>query len=391
MKKIKYIILLLPLFLSGCYNYRELNDLGITTAISIDYEDEYKVEAEFVNPIKAEDSSSSSESAFVSFSSSAPSIEEALKKILLDSPQELYGSHLQILVLSKDVIETHLDEVLDFFMRDPQFRSEFKVIIADNDRSMQGIKVQTILDNLSSSNILKSLELEERQLGITKAYTLNDIASMYLNPNIEITMPSITLTGNLSTGEEKENTTLTKPDARVKISKTAVFKDSNLLGYLTDEESKTLSIIKGDIKNTILNIPIEDSYVIFEPNRLHTKTDIDIKNNTINVEIKGYARVSEVSSDIDIENKKEVEDLTNILNNYIEDMVHVNFISIRDKYNSDIFGIRDLYYKKEPSSIKDISWYDEIFPNINIKVESKIKLYEKGNTKGGIRYERENS
>ena len=80
MKKIKYLVLLLPLFLSGCYNYRELNDLGITTAISIDYEDEYKVEAEFVNPIKAEDSSSSSESAFVSFSSSAPSIEEALKK-----------------------------------------------------------------------------------------------------------------------------------------------------------------------------------------------------------------------------------------------------------------------------------------------------------------------
>lgn len=391
MKKIKYIILLLPLFLSGCYNYRELNDLGITTAISIDYEDEYKVEAEFVNPIKAEDSSSSSESAFVSFSSSAPSIEEALKKILLDSPQELYGSHLQILVLSKDVIETHLDEVLDFFMRDPQFRSEFKVIIADNDRSMQGIKVQTILDNLSSSNILKSLELEERQLGITKAYTLNDIASMYLNPNIEITMPSITLTGDLDTGEEKENTTLTKPEVRVKISKTAVFKDNNLLGYLTDEESKTLSIIKGDIKNTILNIPIDDLYVVFEPNRLNTKTEVDIKNNTINVLIKGYARVSEVSSDINIEDKKEVEDLTNILNNYIEDMVKDNFINIRDKYNSDIFGIKDLYYKKDPSSIKDISWYDEIFHNINIKVESNIKLYEKGNTKGGIRYERENS
>ena len=37
MKKIKFLIILLPL-LSGCYNYRELNDLGITTAISIDYE-----------------------------------------------------------------------------------------------------------------------------------------------------------------------------------------------------------------------------------------------------------------------------------------------------------------------------------------------------------------
>ena len=72
-------------------------------------------------------------------------------------------------------------------------------------------------------------------------------------------------------------------------------------------------------------------------------------------------------------------------------MVKDNFINIRDKYNSDIFGIKDLYYKKDPSSIKNISWYDTVFPNINIKVTSKIKLYEKGNTRGGIKYERENS
>ena len=36
MKKIKYLIILLPL-LTGC-NYRELNKLGITTAVSIDYQ-----------------------------------------------------------------------------------------------------------------------------------------------------------------------------------------------------------------------------------------------------------------------------------------------------------------------------------------------------------------
>ena len=47
MKKIKYLLLLLP-FLSGCYNYRELNEIGITTAISIDYDENFKVIAQVI-------------------------------------------------------------------------------------------------------------------------------------------------------------------------------------------------------------------------------------------------------------------------------------------------------------------------------------------------------
>ena len=57
MKKIKYysLILLIPL-LTGCYNYRELNELAITTSVSIDYSDNnFNVIAEVVNPTKQQD------------------------------------------------------------------------------------------------------------------------------------------------------------------------------------------------------------------------------------------------------------------------------------------------------------------------------------------------
>ena len=56
MKKIKYfsLMLLIPL-LSGCYNYRELNELAITTSISIDYSENNYTSDGYVAISSAED------------------------------------------------------------------------------------------------------------------------------------------------------------------------------------------------------------------------------------------------------------------------------------------------------------------------------------------------
>ena len=112
MKKIKYIILLLPL-LSGCYNYRELNELGITTAVSIDYKDNnFILIAEVINPIKQQDVSASNNSPFVNFTSVAPSIQEAFRNTVLESPRQLYLSQLEIILVSEEIINNHLEEFL---------------------------------------------------------------------------------------------------------------------------------------------------------------------------------------------------------------------------------------------------------------------------------------
>ena len=67
MKKI--LLILSILLLTGCSsNYRELNELGITTAVSIDYKDNnFYVIAEVINPIKQQDASSSNNSPFVNY------------------------------------------------------------------------------------------------------------------------------------------------------------------------------------------------------------------------------------------------------------------------------------------------------------------------------------
>lgn len=392
MKRIKFLILLLPL-LSGCYNYRELNDLGITTAVSIDYKDNnFYVIAEVINPIKQQDASSSNNSPFVNYNSSSSSLQDAFRKVVLESPRQLYAAQLEIIVLSEEVVNNHLEEVLEYFARDPESRTEIKIIVAKTEDSTKAITLQTLLTSLSSSNIIKSLDLQSKVLGMSYPVTLNELLNMYIDPYLEVVLPSMTLYGNYEIGDEKENITTSSPKAIVKIDGSTITKDNKILGYLDLEESKILNLINGKLKETIIKMNYYDGYIIFEPNRIKVSRELDIKNNIIKINISGYSKTKEIQSNINVKDPKEVEKLNKALNMELEKKITDTFNSIREKYGTDVFGFQELYYRTNYKYFKEncTNWYEDIYPKIKLEVKANVRLYEKGNTLGGLRYERKN-
>lgn len=392
MKRIKFLILLLPL-LSGCYNYRELNELGITTAVSIDYKDNnFYVIAEVINPIKQQDASSSNNSPFVNYNSSSSSLQDSFRKVVLESPRQLYAAQLEIIVLSEEVVNNHLEEVLEYFARDPESRTEIKIIVAKTEDSTKAITLQTLLTSLSSSNIINSLDLQSKVLGMSYPVTLNELLNMYIDPYLEVVLPSMTLYGNYEIGDEKENITTSSPKAIVKIDGSTITKDNKILGYLDLEESKILNLINGKLKETIIKMNYYDGYIIFEPNRIKVSRELDIKNNIIKINISGYSKTKEIQSNIDLKDPKEVEKLNKALNMELEKKITDTFNSIREKYGTDVFGFQELYYRTNYKYFKEncTNWYENIYPKIKLEVKANVRLYEKGNTLGGLRYERKN-
>ena len=392
MKRIKFLILLLPL-LSGCYNYRELNELGITTAVSIDYKDNnFYVIAEVINPIKQQDASSSNNSPFVNYNSSSSSLQDAFRKVVLESPRQLYAAQLEIIVLSEEVVNNHLEEVLEYFARDPEARTEIKIIVAKTEDSTKAITLQTLLTSLSSSNIINSLDLQSKVLGMAYPVTLNELLNMYIDPYLEVVLPSMTLYGNYEIGDEKENITTSSPKAIVKIDGSTITKDNKILGYLDLEESKILNLINGKLKETIIKMNYYDGYIIFEPNRIKVSRELDIKNNIIKINISGYSKTKEIQSNINLKDPNEVKKLNKALNMELEKKITDTFNSIREKYGTDVFGFQELYYRTNYKYFKEncTNWYEDIYPKIKLEVKANVRLYEKGSTLGGLRYERKN-
>ena len=383
MNKLKYlIILLVPLLLTGCYNYQELNDLAITTGLSIDYDKEakeFKVIAQVINPVKEQDAKSSNETSFINYESKGKSLREAIRTIVLDSPKRLYGSQLQILILSENVLDDKLPDIIDFFIREPELRPEFKIIIAKDEKALEGISIQTLLDDLSSSNILSSLETQSERIGITTVVSLNELANMYLNPYLEIVLPSMIVKGNVEEGINKENLSTTKDETTIEITTTGIFKDNKFVGYLTEEESKTLNLIRGDIKNTIINMDITGGFVVFEPNNIKSSIEAIPKENKVKMTISGLAKVKEITGLMDLNNTKEVEKLQKDFNKLTEDMILKTFTSIREKYNTDKAAAEAVDTFIEEVSDNDDSEKIEELENKITELEEKEEELEKNN------------
>ena len=210
---------------------------------------------------------------------------------------------------------------------------------------------------------------------------------MYLNPYLEIVLPSMIVKGNIEEGINKENLSTTKDETTIEVQTTGVFKDNKFLGYLTVEESKTLNLIRGDIKNTIINMDITDGFVVFEPNNIKASVETSPKENKVKMTITGLAKVKEITGLIDLNDTKEVKKLQKDFNKLTEDMVLSTFNNIRKTYNTDVFKFRDLYYKTDYKYFNknQSNWYEEVFPNLTLEVTSKIELYEKDITSRGMR------
>lgn len=386
----KKILLLIPILilLTGCYNYRELNDLAIVSAMSINKEnDKYKVTIQVVNPKKEQDTSSSNEPDFITFKSEAKSLQKAFRLIIKESPKRIYATQMQILIIDEKLAKDSLEDILDFIAREPEIRNEFYVLIGKNEDILE---VLTPLDNISSQNIMESLTVSNKYLGTTNLVSFNDLISNYQNDNIEIALPSIKLAGDKKDGETEQTLENTRPEASVVLSNTGIFKDNKFLGYLTEKESLVYNFVMNNVTNTIITNNYKDNrYIVTEIIGVKSKVNAKPKNNKIELKINGKATITEVNYDIDLTKEKNIKKVQKKLNNNIEKLIKESIKDINEKYNSDIYGFKDLFYKTDPKYFKKIKakWYNQIFNNLEFDVTSDIEIVEQGNLLGGIKHE----
>ncbi len=384
MKKMIFIIPIIFL-LTGCYNYREINELAIVSGVSIrKVDNEIELTTEVINPKKEQDASSGEEPEFIIYSSRAKSVQEAIRKMMKESPRKMYGAHIEILVIDEGIAREYLMDILDSFARNPEIRSEFKVLVGKSDDIL---KITTPLEKISSENIRNSLENNNKYLGFANVVTYHELISNVLNPNIELVLPVLSMKGNVNLGEDKENISNTSVKATSIIDGMAIFRNNKLIGYLTEEESLTYNILRDSVKNFFIRTSGHDNeYIVHEIIRLSSKMEFDRNKNEMKITLTGKSAISEVNEKIDLENLEEVSKLEKELNQELKKMVERSILSIQKKYNSDIFGFGDVIYKSYPKYFQKIKdeFKQDGFQNMKVNVSVKIKGQEKGNLNRGV-------
>ena len=394
MKKI-FLIIISTLILTGCQNYRELNELAIATAVEVDkIEDEFHLLVQVANPKNQNDASSASQPQFVTYESKGKTIQEAFRTIINESSRKIYGMHIQLLIITENIAKNDLETMLDFFFRNTEIRKEFYVILdttKQNDNNL--LKVLTPVTNLSSKSILDSIETNNKYMGVSNLVTFNDLMDIYLDNNKELVLPTVYMKGNYEEGKTQNNLEATDSNSTIYLGNMAIFKDEKLLGYLTKEESISVNILKNEIQDVIITHKCDENQYSTEEITLDkTNIKIDLKKLKVKINITGSGYIAEYGCKEDLRKKEEIEKINTNLNKYIEKTLKESIESINTNYNSDIYNFKDMIYKQDYkfyNKIKD-NYYEEIFNKLTYDIKSNIKLQGKGNIVGGTYEKSEN-
>lgn len=386
MKRI--LLLIIPLLLlTGCYNYRELNELAIATAVEVDkIEDEFHLLVQVANPKNQNDASSANQPQFVTYESHGKTIQEAFRNIINESSRKIYGMHLQLLIITENIAKEELESMLDFFFRNVEIRKEFYVLVDTTKTNNELLKVLTPVTNLSSQNILNALETNNKFMGISNLVTFNDLMDIYLDDNKELVLPTIYIEGNYKEGKEEENLKSTEADANIFLGNMAIFKNEKLLGYLTKEQSIAVNILKNEIQDTLITHKCaENKYSTEEITLDKTDIKIDLKKLKVTINITGSGYIAEYGCEGNLRKEETINKIKNNLNKYIEEKMKEEITTINSTYNSDIYNFKDMIYKQDPNyynKIKD-NFYEKVFNKLTYEIKSNIELQGKGNTVGG--------
>lgn len=400
MKKIfKIFIFLISLFsLSGCFNYKEINDYAIVSGISIDIKEDdptkYEVGIQIMNAKKDEEAQNS---LITIYRTDGNTIYEAFEKIMLDSPKELYLGHNEVVVISEDLLKSKDPlNYLDYFLRDSEVEKDSLVMVSKEDKAYNVLKIITPLETIPSRNLKSTLSVADNFSGTLTMVTIDEFISNLTIPGEEAIIPSIMITGNVKDGEKMENIAESDPKAKLKFGNLGYFKDNKLVGYLTSDESTGYNFLAQTPKETYINVKCDDkNYAAIRVTKAKLKEILSFKNKkpVVNIESKVNAYLLEYNCSADfLKSEKYIKALEKKAASKIKALMVKATDKLYKEEKSDVLKYGSKFYGEKYKDMKKLNYKQEDIVNdvtFNFKTSVNINSTNLSikSIRGGIKNE----
>lgn len=381
----KFVLIIITLFIllisSGCYNYKEINDMAIVSSIGIDKDnknDKYIVSAQIMN---SKESENSEDSQITVYTKEGDTVHEALRNITLKSPRKLYGNHLSKIVLSEEVAKEGIDNILDTFNRVTEVRNEFIITIVKEDKASDVLKVLTTTESIPAEYVKLSLKIADETSGLTYATKLDEFISLYLKKGIDPVVPVLKIDKKEKKGTTINNITTTNPISKIVIEDLAVTNKGKLETYLKNEEVIGYNFLRNQIQKMIIPVKCDDknNYASIAILKNKTKSNTSKKDNKyiINFDINSEAIITEYNCESNLKNEKVIEklekDTEKKINRYIK-----KSLDKQKETKGKFLGLERLIYLDYPKYKNE---------DYSVKYNVKVNLVRKGEIRNSIKGE----
>ncbi|KPB04197.1 Ger(x)C family spore germination protein [Bacillus sp. CHD6a] len=390
MKKTAFFILFsIPflLFSSGCWNSRELGELGIAVALGIDKEGEqFVATVQLVNSGEISNlQGSGTRAPVVIYQEKGKTIFEAIRKLTTTAPRKTFYPHLRVLVIGEELAREGFSKSLDLLVRDQEMRPDFYILIAKNSKASDVLSIIPPVEKIPAQDMFSKLETSQDVWAPTLGVTLGELIEDLVVSGKQPVISGIEILGDYNSGKMMENLQSSDPPSRLKFTSFSVFQMDKLQGWLSVDESKGVNYINGNVKSTIVVVPCpngENGHVSIELLRTNQKRKSDVKANhpEVSLSLKAEGNIGEISCSADLTKQKSIKDLEKLTEADIKDVMMQSIKVAQKEYKLDIFGFGLDVHRSNPKYWKTVknNW-DEKFSTmtVNIDVEVSIRKFGK--------------
>lgn len=398
-KKILIILvnIIISILLTSCLGSRQLNTLGIVTAVGLDIENgKVLITCEIINPTSSNLSASTSTptSENVIFAQGVgDTVFEAIRDITLHFDRKLFFSHSNILIFGEEFAKKGITDFMDIFLRDYEPRENSYMVVAKGEKAYEIIGVRGELSQ-STGNYLYDVLDNYKYNGKSKNISMADYYRYYYDISNE---PVI---GTVEKIEKKVIDVERRQKNPIKfvldVSGGAVFKRDYLVGYFSQDEMLGYNFIVGEIGRGLVTfdtpeglsngesiIGKEGKYTTVEILKSKTKKDITIVDDEIhlNIDVRLRLALGEENKAVDISNLKVIEILEKAGSQKVKNLIVTTMDKGQKEFKQDNFSIGELVHRQYPKIWREIGKdWNNIFPEISYSVNVETEIVKTGIT-----------
>lgn len=370
---------------TSCWDQQEVEKLGIVlgTALEPGENGNLRVIVQVLNPKGlvgnagqgSGGGAGSGDMAYRNVSSEGITIFDAVRKLNVFTPKELYFAHNQVIIISEKLARENITGLLDFFDRNPQIRRNNWILISKaNEEQGELLDIASPLVIAPTERIVAIINQRHRS-PVYAVNQLGDFLELLANEGIDAFTAGITLVAN--PGSEAGNS-----KREIALENTAVFRDGKLVGWLNDRESRGLLWTKEGLDGGIYSISESNGVdVTLEIIRSKSKLNAFVSEDgqiTLQVEIKARAGLTETMHYMDIDDPKVIARLEALLAKEIEKDIQL-VLEKSQQYQSDVLGVGALIHRQYPEYWREISdRWAEYYPQVQADVSANVVIPRTG-------------
>ncbi|MCZ8515132.1 Ger(x)C family spore germination protein [Paenibacillus filicis] len=363
--------------LAGCWDRKELNDVVLIMGAGIDKKgDKIEASVQLTVPramgggeqsLGGGGGGGGKEKPSLVRSATGVTVADAMARLQEKVPRKLFWGHTKILVIGEKLAKEGIREYMDYIARHPEPRLRMFVFVSKG-------KAADILDTIPKLE-RESAEAarEEAKFRFAMQVTFKDLMQMFRGDSGAAALPWLEMVPGRPGGTESV----------LRLNGTAVFKKDKMVGYIDDEVTRGVVWLRNEIKTATITIEPKEAegHISFVMLRATTKLIPQISGGTwkMTAKLETEDDIVENTTSLNMMNPTVVKLLEQEAEKDLEERTRKALDEGQKKLKADIFGFAEAFHRKYPKqweASKD-RW-DEIFPNIDVQLESKVRIRRPG-------------